>query len=289
MPGLRNQNAATVFAGTGNWVLGTAMLFRKCGEFLAGLLDFCCWSCSLRPSGRWRWRMVPSREAMHCMRQSVLVMRSPHINAAGDAMPSCDGAVRSRHSAESSETSFQPPITTTAARHHCCCGATTSEWARPAPGLLCFLKSSLIEPARPSAKRGASVQRYFRTQIPPAPRLAASLFRNSDNDNLGDRHVTACVSAPESTRENSVVPPGLDSVSHFPSAEALEKLVASPGLDSRSRTKRHCLRNKAHDSPQAARLRRFVVDDPLPPSPTSTAPSAASCTTRSIAPFKTPW
>jgi hypothetical protein len=32
--------------------------FRKCGEFLAGLPDSCCWSCSPRPSGRWRWPVL---------------------------------------------------------------------------------------------------------------------------------------------------------------------------------------------------------------------------------------
>ena len=49
---------------TENWHQppATAMLSRKCGELLAGLLGFCCWSCSLRPSGRWRWPVLPGRQ-----------------------------------------------------------------------------------------------------------------------------------------------------------------------------------------------------------------------------------
>src|SRR5208282_2350004 len=45
------QYAEATSLGSGNWVLGTAMLFRNCGELHAGLPDFWCWSCSSRHSG----------------------------------------------------------------------------------------------------------------------------------------------------------------------------------------------------------------------------------------------
>jgi TonB dependent receptor len=53
-----------------------AMLSRKCGEFLAGLPGFCCWSCSPRPTGRWRWRSVPSRKPCTACANRCLCMRS---------------------------------------------------------------------------------------------------------------------------------------------------------------------------------------------------------------------
>src|SRR5450756_2224177 len=50
--------------GTEYWHPTTSNCYavRKCGELLAGLPDSCCWSCSPRPSGRWRWPVRPSRK-----------------------------------------------------------------------------------------------------------------------------------------------------------------------------------------------------------------------------------
>lgn len=50
---------------TDNWQASFCYAFDKCGELLvgrqaAGRLGVCCWSCSSRPLGRWRWpRQAP--------------------------------------------------------------------------------------------------------------------------------------------------------------------------------------------------------------------------------------
>jgi hypothetical protein len=48
---------------------------RKCGEFFAGPQDFCCWSSSLRPTRRWRWPVLRSREPC-----TACATRSPSIH-----------------------------------------------------------------------------------------------------------------------------------------------------------------------------------------------------------------
>jgi hypothetical protein len=80
--------------------------------------------------------------AMHCARKPV----SGHV--APPAMP-CHQAMADAKAgqSESSETSVQADGN--CCQSHCCCGATTSEWARPAPGLLSVL-SLLIELAPPT-------------------------------------------------------------------------------------------------------------------------------------------
>jgi len=81
-------------------------------------------------------------QAMHCMRQP---MSKP---AAQSAMPCHHGMAMATNSgparAESSEASFQ--AADNCCEDHSCCCAATSEFARPASGLLSFL-SLLIEPA----------------------------------------------------------------------------------------------------------------------------------------------
>jgi hypothetical protein len=84
-------------------------------------------ACAVRP------------EAMHCVRQPM----SAH--SAQPAMPCHHAMAQSK--ATQPDASFQ--ATGNCCDHHCCCGATTSEWAQPASGLLSFL-SLLIEPARPA-------------------------------------------------------------------------------------------------------------------------------------------
>jgi len=85
-------------------------------------------------------------EPMHCMRQPM----SAHT--AQPAMPCHHAMAQSKApQPESSETSFQ--AVDNCCQNHCCCGATTSEWAQPASGLLSFLGLP-IEPARPVQSAG---------------------------------------------------------------------------------------------------------------------------------------
>jgi hypothetical protein len=103
-------------------------------------------------------------QAMHCMRRPV----SAH--AAQPTMPCHHAMAQSEPpQRESSETSFQPANNDNCCQNHCCCGATTSEWARPASGLLCFL-NLLIEPARPLASaelQSSDISGHDSARAPP--------------------------------------------------------------------------------------------------------------------------
>jgi hypothetical protein len=122
----------------------SAMLFRKCGEFLAALPGFCCWSCSLRPLDRWRWPVPPNRQPC-----TACASPYPHPRPRMRRCLRCHHAMtRSKGpQPESSESSFQADDK--CCQNHCCCGATTSEWAQPACSLLSFFRL-LIESSRPA-------------------------------------------------------------------------------------------------------------------------------------------
>ena len=119
---------------------------RKCGEFFAGPQDFCCWSSSLRPTRRWRWPVLRSREPC-----TACATRSPSIHGSP-----CHAIIRwqsqwrpsPNRPKSDSEALFQANDDN-CCQNHCCCCAATSEWARPAFNLLGFL-SPLIGPASPS-------------------------------------------------------------------------------------------------------------------------------------------
>jgi hypothetical protein len=78
-------------------------------------------------------------DATHCMRVPA------SVQTATPAMP-CHHAMAQSH-APQLEASFE--ASGNCCDHHCCCGATTSEWAQPAPRPLSFL-NLLIELAPPS-------------------------------------------------------------------------------------------------------------------------------------------
>ncbi len=100
---------------TGYWRLVPAMLFGKCGELLAGLLDFCRWPCSSRPSRRWRCLVLPCRKPC-----TACAGRCPH----GRRSLSCTAIMRWRSRSRPSpnhrklnppKPRFRPPMTMTAA------------------------------------------------------------------------------------------------------------------------------------------------------------------------------
>jgi len=89
-------------------------------------------------------------QAMHCMRQPVPAPAAQPAMHCHHAMPQSKPTQPDLSPVEPSEASFHAASDDDCCRRHCCCGATTSEWAQPAPNLLSFL-NLIVEPAHASS------------------------------------------------------------------------------------------------------------------------------------------
>ena len=156
---------------TGNRVPATAILLRKCVELPAGLPDFCCWSCSPRPSGRWRWPVLPSREpCTACASRYPATRRSPR----------CRAIMRWRIKVASQ---LRNPRKLVSSRRNCCLNQIAAAAQLPRSGRIppqsaLVLKSSDRTRARRRKARSCS-QAISPDTIPPAPLLVAKPFAKS--------------------------------------------------------------------------------------------------------------
>lgn len=146
LPGLSNQNAATVFAGEQAPTAENMLCFPQMwgnSRWAASVLL----PVMLAPVfGPMAMPCCALPQAMHCMHQAVSgATESPH--SMQDGMH-CHHAMAQSNppQAESPGDSLQANDDC-CGNHHCCCGSTISEWAQPASRPLSFV-SVAIEAAR---------------------------------------------------------------------------------------------------------------------------------------------